>query len=56
MNHVAISDKRGKKRVKSLERAITKSEAAGSKAQAYDSSLGTYRPGLLSKLRNNICV
>ena len=55
MNHVAISDKRGKKRMKSLERAITKSEAVGSKAQAYDSSLGTYRQGLLSKLRNNIC-
>ena len=55
-NHVAISDKRGKKPMKSLERAITKSEAAGSKAQAYDSSLGNYRQGLLSKLRNNICV
>jgi hypothetical protein len=50
-NHVAISDKKGKKRVKSLERAITISEAAGSKALAYDSSLGTYRQGLLSKLR-----
>ena len=48
--------KEGKKRVKSLERAITKSEAAGSKAQAYDSSLGTYQQGLLLKLRNNNCV
>ena len=42
--------------MKSLERAIPKSEAAGSKAQSYDSSLGNYRQGLLLKLRNNICV
>ena len=55
-NHVAISDKRGKKRVKSLERAILKSEAAGTKAQAYDSGLENYRQGLLLKLRNNNCV